>query len=83
LTGDWRGYALRNPARPRGGINGSDVPTQMLGRRLERVRGVEGFLSYSARNSTRKILMIFPHKLLHNSQLRCQDPATGNWITLP
>lgn len=83
LTGDWRAYALRRPTRLRGGIHGSDVPTQRLGRRLERIRGLEGFLSYSARVATRRTLMIFPHKLLPDSQLRYRDPATGNWHTLP
>ena len=83
LTGDWRAYALRNPYRLRGGLNNSDVPTQMLGRRLERIRGVEGFLSHSARVATVRNLMIFPKKLLPGSQLRYQDPTTGNWVSLP
>jgi hypothetical protein len=83
LTGDWRAYALRRPTRPRGGIHGSDVPTQLLGRRLERLRGLEGFLSYSSRIATRRNLMIFPRKLLPGSQLRYRDPTTGNWHTLP
>jgi hypothetical protein len=83
LTGDWRAYALRNPNRQRGGQHGSDVPTQLLGRRLARIRGVEGFLSHSARIATRRNLMIFPRKLLPGSQLRYQDPTTGNWVALP
>ena len=83
LTGDWRAYSLRRPTRLRGGTHGSDVPTQLLGRRLERIRGLEGFLSYSARIATRRTLMIFPHKLLPGSQLRYRDPATGTWRTLP
>ncbi|MGH7170565.1 MAG: RES family NAD+ phosphorylase [Gemmataceae bacterium] len=83
LTGDWRGYALRRPAQLRGGRHGSDVPTQRLGRRLERIRGLEGFLSYSARVASRRILMVFPRKLLPGSQLRYRDPATGSWHTLP
>lgn len=83
LSGDWRAYALRKPTRLRGGSQGSDVPTQKLGRRLERIRGLEGFLSYSARIATRRTLMVFPHKLLPGSQLRYRDPATGNWHTLP
>jgi hypothetical protein len=83
LTGDWRAYTLRKPTRPRGGIYGSDVPTQKLGRRLERIRGLEGFLSYSARVATRRNLMIFPRKLLPGSHVRYRDPTTGNWHTLP
>lgn len=83
LTGDWRAYTLRRPARLRGGMHGSDVPTQKLGRRLERIRGLEGFLSYSARVATRRILMLFPRKLLPGSRLRYRDPATGNWHSLP
>lgn len=82
LTGDWRGYALRNPARPRGGISGSDVPTQLLGRRLQRLRGLEGFVAHSARIATRKNLMVFPRKLLAGSSLRYQDPNTKQWVTL-
>ncbi len=83
LTGDWRAYALRNPYRLRGGVNKSDVPTQLLGYKLERTPGIEGFLSYSAPVATLRNLMIFPKKLLPGSQLRYQDPTTGNWITLP
>jgi RES domain-containing protein len=83
LTGDWRAYALRNPNRQRGGMHGSDVPTQVLGRRLERIRGIEGFLSYSAQVATLRNLMIFPRKLLQGSQLRYKDPASGTWVTLP
>jgi hypothetical protein len=83
LTGDWRAYALRKPSKPRGGRNGSDIPTQRLGRRLEKIPDLEGFLSYSARIATQRNLMIFPHKLLPGSQLRYRDPATGNWLTLP
>ena len=82
LTGDWRAYALRTPARPRGGVHGSDVPTQQLGRRLEKIRGLEGFLSYSARIATRQNLMNFPHKLLKGSRLRYRDPKSGNWVTV-
>jgi hypothetical protein len=83
LTGDWRAYALCRPNRPRGGMRGSDVPTQLLGRRLERTRGVEGFLSYSARVATQRNLMIFPRKLLPGSQVRYRDPTTGSWLILP
>jgi hypothetical protein len=83
LTGDWRAYALRNPHRLRGGIHSSDVPTQMLGRRLVRIRGVEGFLCYSARIATQRNLMIFPRKLLPGSQLGYVDPTTGDSVTLP
>ncbi len=83
MTGDWRAYALRKPNRLRGGSHGSDVPTQKMGRRLERIRGIEGFLSYSTRVATRRIPMIFPHNLLPGSHLRYRDPTTGNWITLP
>ena len=83
MTGDWRAYALRNFSRLRGGTHGSDVPTQKLGRNLERIRGVEGFLSFSARIATRQNLMLFPHKLLPGSFIRYRDPATGNWFTVP
>jgi hypothetical protein len=82
LTGDWRGYALRNPARPRGGTHGSDVPTQRLGLALERLKGLEGFVSYSARVSTNRILVVFPHKLLPGSSLRYKD-RDGKWVSMP
>jgi len=83
LTGDWRGYSLRNPNRIRGGLHGSDVPTQALGRRLAAVPGIEGFISYSAKAATRKTLMVFPQKLLPGSQLQCRDPASGALIVVP
>ncbi len=83
LTGDWLAYALRSAGRVRGGVNGSDVPTQKLGRRLARFRHLEGFVSYSAKVATRRNLMIFPGNLQPGSQLSWQDPATGKWTKLP
>ncbi len=77
LTGDWRGYYLRNPTRVRGETNGSDVPTQKLGLGLERVRRIEAFVCYSARFSSRRNLIVFPKKLRKGSWVRFADPKTA------
>ncbi|MGH7135342.1 MAG: RES family NAD+ phosphorylase [Pirellulales bacterium] len=72
LTGDWRGYALRNPgARP-------TAPTQRLGSALNGVRDLEGFLTFSAKVPTRKSLVVFPQKLQAGSRIRFRyfDPHT-------
>jgi hypothetical protein len=73
LTGDWRGYSLR------GGGSGvavrypSIVPTQRLGAALHARRGVEGFLTYSAKVPTKRNLVIFPGKLLAGSSVEFTD----------
>lgn len=77
LTGDWRGYMLRKPTRPRGGKNGSDIPTHRLGMALEHVSSVEGFLCHSARISTHANLMVFPQKLQKGSWIECVNPVSG------
>ena len=46
MTGDWRGYAVRDVA----GLTTS--PTQDLGAALHRRKGVEGFVTYSAQDAT-------------------------------
>jgi RES domain-containing protein len=73
LTGDWRGYQFRphNPTRP------PVAPTQRLGTALARLRGLEGFLTYSARASVRRNLVLFPTKLRPRSRVELIDPATG------
>ena len=68
LTGDWRGYALRNPhATLRTPIR-SNVPTQRLGHALHGVADMEGFLCYAATVATHTNLVAFPKKL-----------RPGNW----
>lgn len=66
LTGDWVGYALRSPARP--------APTQELGAALFATARVEAFLTYSARESTRRNLVVFPTKLRPGSAVEVVDP---------
>jgi hypothetical protein len=77
LTGDWRGYLLRNPRPKLRRPYWSNVPTQKLGHALHAVRGVEGFLTYSARVPTRKNLVVFPHKLRPGSFIEFENPITG------
>lgn len=60
LTGDWRGYMLRNPNAPLGPPYWTNIPTQRLGAALHAVRGLEGFLTYSAKVPTRRNLVVFP-----------------------
>ena len=69
--------------RPRGGIHGSDVPTQRLGRQLERTAGIEGFIAYSARVATHKTLMIYPHKRLPGSRIDYWNKAKKKWVKWP
>ena len=45
LTGDWRGYSLRNPNAVFSPPYWTNVPTQKLGTSLYAVRGIEGFFS--------------------------------------
>lgn len=83
LTGDWEGYPLRpnpDPVRPPYYTN---VPTQRLGHALVRRRGLEGFLSYSARNPVKTNLIVFPQKLRPGSFVRFTDPLTGDTVTIP
>lgn len=74
LTGDWDGYRLRWIARPRSSAAWPLAPTQRLGEALHRVRGVEGFITFSARDSTKKNLIVFPDKLRKGSVVRFTEP---------
>jgi hypothetical protein len=73
LTGDWRGYR----ERPRSGTEIPLAPTQRLGVALAGLRGLEGFLTYSAHAPTRRNLVVFPAKLRRRSRIEITDPATG------
>ena len=77
LTGDWRGYLLRDPAPNLRRPYWTNVPTQKLGHTLHRVRDVEAFLTYSSRVPTRQNLIVFPTKLRPGSFLDFQNPITG------
>jgi hypothetical protein len=82
-TGDWRGYWER-PTDPKlKPPYWTNVPSQRLGRALYQVRGLEGFLTYSARFSTRRNLIIFPRKLRRGNFVRFENPITGQTHTLP
>jgi hypothetical protein len=83
LTGDWRGYLLRNPNVPLGPPYWTTIPTQRLGAALHAVRGLEGFLAYSAKVPTRRNLIIFPTKLRKGSFIRFTDPASGQVYAIP
>ena len=67
LTGDWLGYQARshltNVSAPTG-----TAPTQMLGEAIYRdLRGLEGFLTVSAKVPTNRNLIVFPDRLGPNS----------------
>jgi hypothetical protein len=79
LTGDWQGYALRNPIQPNRPPYFSDVPTQQLGFALDKVPGLEGFVTYSAKVPDRKNLVLFPKKLVPPSSVVYLDSA-GNVV---
>jgi hypothetical protein len=83
LTGDWRGYLLRNPHAKLSRPYWTNVPTQRLGHALHGVRGLEGFLTYSARVATRKNLVVFPSRLRQGSSVRLDNPITGLTHTIP
>lgn len=72
LTGDWRGYRLRAV-----GGHPHTAPTQQLGAALyARVRP-EAVLTYSAKDSTARNLVVFPTRLRKNSLVELIDPHTG------
>lgn len=83
LTGDWRGYALRNPTAALSAPYWSNVPTQRLGHALHGVAGLEGFLSYSAKVPTRKNLIVFPDKLQPGNFVQFHDPVSGTVVKIP
>ena len=83
LTGDWRGYALRNFHPTLKPPYWTNVPTQRLGAALFATAGVEGFLTYSAKVPTRRNLVIFPTKLRTGSVVRFTDPSNGRVHSIP
>jgi hypothetical protein len=72
LTGDWRGYQKRQPHDSVNQPVGT-APTQALGQALFAVRGLEGFRTISARRPSRRILVVFPEKLLPGSEIEFAD----------
>ena len=83
LTGDWQGYTLRTTHARLKSPYWTNVPTQRLGHALYRVRGLEGFFTYSAPAPTRRNLVIFPRKLRPGSFVRFENPITGQAHTIP
>jgi hypothetical protein len=83
LTGDWRGYALRNPQAVLSPPYWTNVPTQRLGHALHGVPHLEGSLTYSAKVTTRKNLVIFPKKLGPGSMVQFHDPVSGMVVSIP
>jgi hypothetical protein len=83
LTGDWQGYAFRTTHARLKPPYWTNVPTQRLGHALYRVRGLEGFLTYSSRAPTRRNVVLFPRKLRPGSSVRFENPITGQAHTIP
>jgi hypothetical protein len=82
LTGDWHGYALRDPLQSVPQPTGF-APTQLLGAAVHAVPGIEGFRAVSAKVATRKNLVVFPDKLQPGSQILFTDTASGSVFTIP
>lgn len=79
LTGDWRGYKLRDITTSPMDPYPPHVPTHRLGDALYNVPDLEGFLTYSAKVPDRKNLVLFPQKLDPASRVVCFD-SSGNQI---
>lgn len=75
LTGDWIGYRLRNPKSP-ATFPYTDVPTQRLGAALVATPRLEAFVTWSARDSRHKNLVIFPAKIGKRSNVTFVNPVS-------
>ncbi len=75
LTGDWLGYFQRGPGTTVKGPTGS-APTQDLGSALFGVPRLEAFKSISPKAPYHQVLVIFPQKLQHRSQVSWFNPLT-------
>ena len=78
LTGDWRGYQLRNSGTSVKTPTGY-APTQELGEGLYNSTQVEGFLTISAKVPDRMILVVFPERVRQNhphSSIEFDNPIT-------
>ena len=82
LTGDWKGYYIRNHLTTVSDPYGVPSPTQELGMALF-ATGVEGFRSISAKVPFGKTLTVFTERFQRGSYLRFLDPATGIAHTIP
>jgi hypothetical protein len=77
LTGDWKGYQIRNYRTPVSGPTGI-APTQELGLALSRT-GIEGFRAISARVPWHKTVTVFTDNLRPRSSLTFSD-STGSIV---
>ena len=82
LTGDWTGYqmrgALTSVPQPVG-----TAPTQELGEALFQVPGLEGFVALSAKDPTKRTLVVLPQKLQAGSSISFSDPLAGVSFRIP
>jgi hypothetical protein len=85
LTGDWRGYELRDFStsvkEPTAhGVPPVTAPTQEFGEELYNSTLMEGFISISAKVPDQKVLIIFPERVRKNqphSFVKFFNPITG------
>lgn len=73
LTGDWEGYNRYGTAGLLAYPSGGPAPTQELGAAEYSEPALEGFITYSARVPTRRVLVVFPTKLDPSSTLIASD----------
>jgi hypothetical protein len=82
LTGDWRGYSIRHQLH--GGKRAAPLaPTQRLAQAIYNRKGVEAVLTYSARQSYSRALVVFPQRLLSGSRITFRDPVSNRMLSLP
>ncbi len=74
ITGDWRGYAQRNPNTSVSQPPGS-APTHDLGAVLSVTPTLEGFITVSARLPYHQNLVVFPEKLQSGSSVQFNYPG--------
>lgn len=82
LTGDWRGYAIRHQIKQRPGV-ALAAPTQRLGEALYQLGNVEGFLTFSAKQSFSRVLVVFPQRVIAPNRITFRDPVGGQTHTIP
>jgi hypothetical protein len=82
LTGDWEGYHQRGPE---GSVRWpvGRAPTHELGLALFAIPMLEGVVTYSARVSYTRTLVVFPTKLGPSSFIRFSDVLTGEVHGIP
>lgn len=73
LTGDWKGYGQRSRLTSVNQPFGVPAPTQELGEALFSTPGIEAFRTVSAVVPTKRVLGIFPAKLLPGSSAVFRD----------